>query len=212
MFAAFMSNTTHSCPPRIRRRAMLAPIRPSPISPSWLFSGIDSPLGNVVQEIHVANPVPTQEQHSSSLNDLLNLLRQRFHDCSVEHSESGRNFRTKMHAQGAPASLHEHGKIAARLRRFHHSESKFLSRDRKILGVVASDLQKDSRVRPAFVCLTGRMKEPWSKAEAGRDLLLVPHSMPDLLQAFFMLCVHLDECERGEIISGLEASKMGAEI
>src|SRR6266851_2122435 len=126
--AGLRSVTTTSWPPRIRRRAMLAPIRPRPTIPRRMYS---------------PPPCLTNESTQSFTNS----FRQR--------RQTGVHIAAQMHTQGAPASVGEDLEISAGLCGFHHSEGVFLSRDWYIVGIVTRDLQKYAAIGAAFVGLSG---------------------------------------------------------
>src|SRR5258707_10946537 len=97
-----------------------------------------------------------------------------------------------MHSQRPTATLDELLEIAARLRRFNDSKGIFLSGYRQIDGIVTGDLQEHTRVRPAFICLTGGMQKTRSEAKARCIVLAVPNSVTDVLQSRFVIGIHLD--------------------
>ena len=72
-----------------------------------------------------------------------------------------------MQPQGPSPAIYEDLKIAAGLGVLNHTESIFLSRDGEIVCVISRDLQEDTSVRPAFICLAGRMQEPRPEPETG---------------------------------------------
>ena len=92
-------------------------------------------------------------------------------------------------------AIGQHLEISARLRCLHDSEGVFLSGHRQFDGIVAGDLQKHSGVRATFVGLSRRVQESRAESQTGRHALLVAHQMPQRLQTFFVLAVHLDVAE-----------------
>jgi hypothetical protein len=72
-----------------------------------------------------------------------------------------------MDAQRAPAAFHQHLEIAARLRRLHHAEAVGMAGHVDIGRIIAGDLQEHAGIRAALVCLSSRMLETGSEAEAG---------------------------------------------
>ena len=78
--------------------------------------------------------------------------------------------------------------------------------------VVAGDLQEDAGIRAALVGLAGGMQEARAKAKTGGDAFLVADGVANRLQLRFVRVVHLDVAEHGEIIAGVEASEMRAQI
>src|SRR5579884_1023509 len=99
-------------------------------------------------------------------------------DYLFQRRQSRRKILTQMHAQCAAIALSQYLEVASRLSCFHDTEGELLSRNGNVDGVVASDLQKDSRIGTAFVRLPGRMQEPWTEAEAGGRALLVANCRP----------------------------------
>src|SRR5260370_28470649 len=110
-----------------------------------------------------------------------------------------------MDAQSATATLREHGKVSAGLRGFHHAKGVLLPGHQDVHGVVASDLQENAGVGPAFVGLSGGMKETRAKAEDGGDFFVVPYCWADGLQGLFMNLVHSDVAKHSTIISAADA-------
>src|ERR1700722_10072638 len=111
-----------------------------------------------------------------------------------------------MHSQRAASALDQYLEVSACLRGFDHSERVLLSRYLEIHRIIARDLEEDSRIRAAFVGLTGGVQEARTKSQAGRDAFLVAQRMPDLLQPPLVLVVHPNEGEQSEIISCAEAA------
>src|SRR5207245_1233249 len=102
--------------------------------------------------------------------------------------------------------------VSAGLSSFHHSECVFLPRYGKTDGIIARDLEEDSGVRATLVCLTGRVQEARTESEASRDVLVVAYSVPESLQDRFLLLVHLNESEQGEIISRGKTIEMRTQV
>ena len=71
----------------------------------------------------------------------------------------------------------------------------------EILGVVGGDLQEHAAVGPALVGLAGRMQEARPEFGAGRDMLLVAHRQPHLLQRVDMIAVALDIGQQRNIVA-----------
>src|SRR5260370_12337454 len=120
--------------------------------------------------------------------------------------------RAEMHAQHTPAALGQHLEVAARLRRLDDGEGEFLPGDRKVVGILAGDLQEHAGVWTALVGLPGRMEEGRSKAEAGGDPLAIADHAPDVLQCIMMLLVAFDIGKKRAIISGLDPLQVRREI
>src|SRR6185437_10670669 len=97
------------------------------------------------------------------------------------------------------------------LRRFYDSEGVLLSGHRKIVRIIAGNLQEHAGVRAAFVSLSGGMKETRAKAQAGCHLLAVAHSMANHLQRFLMRGVHFDVSQQGHIVAWIELVEMRSE-
>src|SRR5262245_48212954 len=87
---ADLSNTTHWWPPRSRRRTMLAPIRPRPISPSCIGLLLTSPrLGPIRAADRPAGGGRLEQVHESAImlcNQLDSLLPRR---ATVPHGDQG---------------------------------------------------------------------------------------------------------------------------
>src|SRR5580692_4848417 len=113
-----------------------------------------------------------------------------------------------MDAQGAAATFGKYGKIAAGLRSLHDTESVFLSGNRKILRIVASNLQENAAVGAAFVGLSGGVEETRAEAENRGDSFLVAHGLANGLQCFFIRGIHGDVTEDSKIIACTKAQKM----
>ncbi|WP_212577694.1 hypothetical protein, partial [Vibrio parahaemolyticus] len=58
-------------------------------------------------------------------------------------------------------------KITTRLSRFDYAEGEFLSGDGQVEFVICSDLKENAGVRPAFISLSGRVKESRAEAKTG---------------------------------------------
>src|SRR5436305_13190633 len=104
-----------------------------------------------------------------------------------------------MDTQRAPLALGEHAEITSSLSRFYYAECVALSRNRKIVSVVAGNLEKDAGVWPALIRLAGRMKKAGAEAEAGRVRPDSAYRAADALQRVFMLLVHLNVGEQREV-------------
>src|SRR5262249_4790939 len=98
------SETTHSCPPRISRRTMLPPIRPSPTIPSCIVCRSFSNLARATA-LEIGTPLPDR---------LLQSLQASSYICS------------QMHAQRATLAIRKNLEVTTRLRGFNHAESVFL--------------------------------------------------------------------------------------
>src|SRR5260370_11375330 len=113
-----------------------------------------------------------------------------------------------MDAQCAAAAFGKNGKIASGLRSLYHTKSVFLPGYRKILGIVASDLQKNAAVRPAFVGLSRGVQEARAKAEDGGHLLLVAHGVPNTLQRLFIRESHRYVTDDRKIVTRCQSREM----
>src|SRR5260370_22052024 len=156
---------------------MLAPILPSPIIPSCID----------IAPVH------------SCLSSFTVALRQCLPDCRLQFRESSTYIFAEVHAKRPSPALRKYREIATRLRRFDHPKRIFLFRDRKIVGIVAGDLQEDTAVGSAFIGLACRVQKPRPKSENSRQLLGVSDRMTDALQSGFILSVHRDVAEQSEI-------------
>src|SRR5690349_2678220 len=140
-FAGFKSVTTQSCPPRIRRRTMFAPILPSPTMPSCIVRSPSSPTS------------ATTEQMGTPPHLLKSLVDRRL---EPRQATAGIG---EMHAQGTTLALEQHAEVATRLRGLHDAERVPLAGDLHVVLVLGSDLQKNARVGAALVGLSGGMEE-----------------------------------------------------
>src|SRR5262245_47314633 len=70
-------------------------------------------------------------------------------DQVAEAIEPGAYVGSEVHAYDAAAALDEHVQVTLRLEPLQNPEAVLLARDRRVLGVVARDLQEDSVVLPA---------------------------------------------------------------
>src|SRR5260370_20916282 len=165
---------------------MLAPILPSPIIPSCID----------IAPVH------------SCLSSFTVPLRQALPDCRLQFRESCTYVFAEVHAKRTSAALRKYREIATRLRCFDHPKRIFLFRDRKIVGIVTSDLQEDTAVGSAFIGLACRVQKPRPKSENSRQLLGVSDRMADALQSGFILSVHRDVAEHSEIIPCAGARQM----
>src|SRR5882724_5564817 len=185
--SALRSYTTQVWPLRIRRRTMLAPIRPRPIIPSCILS---APKLRIVR-----GKLPRE-----SRNRLLHGF--------AKHFESGLQVLAEVHAQSAAPAFGENVEIAAGLGRLDDAERIFLAGHGEIGSVIAGNLQKDTAVRAAFVGLSRGMQEARSEAEACRDFLFVANNMAEFLKDFFVFGVHGNVAENGKVIASTGAGEM----
>src|SRR5260370_14582689 len=88
---------------------------------------------------------------------------------------------SERHTQRAAAAFGKDREIAAGLCRFHDAEGVPLTWDLQILGVIASDLEKNAAVGAAFVGLSGGLQEAWAETENGVHFFLVAHAMSNPL-------------------------------
>src|SRR3982074_3294863 len=124
-------------------------------------------------------PLPMGEVTERAISDpILMTLVQCLDDRGIEQLQSRFEIALQMHAQGAPAALGQHVKIAARLRRLDHPKTGLLTGHREIPGVIRCDLQEYAAVRSALVGLAGGMQETRAEFGAGRDMALVAYRKP----------------------------------
>src|SRR6188508_845896 len=135
----------------MRRRTMLAPIRPSPTIPICIECVL------LKRAWRIAGALAGRGEWR-----LVDEARERF--------ETGGDVGAEMDAEHAAASLREHGDVAPGLRRLDDAERVLLPRHREIAGVVGRDLQEDALVGAALVGLPGRVQEARAEADAGRDV------------------------------------------
>src|SRR6476469_6761531 len=143
------------------------------------------------------------------------LLQEELESClhrALQSRQSSFEVARDMHAQSAAPSFRQNLEIAASLRCLHDSECVLLAWHRELHRIVARDLQEDSSVGAAFIGLTGRMQKTRPKAEAGRNVLAIPHGVAYLLQRFFVLSIHLHIAENCEIICGFDSRQVSVEI
>src|SRR5436190_2574739 len=187
-FAALTSQTTHSCPPRIRRRTMFAPMRPRPIIPICITKfplyefSVKLCVSSQVSVVNDSRTSLTTEAEEASHRSTEEKSDQSLLDCRLQLSQSGINIRTQMNAQSPASTLSQHGKVSARLRGFHEPKTIFLTRHRQIVRIVTGYLQENSRVRSALVRLSRRMKKTRPEAETGGRAACIKYRFPRRLQ------------------------------
>src|SRR5208337_338216 len=123
--SALRSDTTMVWPPRIRRRVILAPMRPRPTIPNCIAAPQTAIKGSYI---------PCGPDSRRQLQSLFYQCCQLRESCSYVAAE--------VHAQRAAIAVGQNLEVSASLCRFHHSESVLLSGDGQVLGVVARDLQE----------------------------------------------------------------------
>src|SRR5437016_122500 len=116
-----------------------------------------------------------------------------------------------MDTQGPPLALRQHLKISTRLCSLDNAECVFLSRHRQVSSVIAGDLQEHSAIWSAFVSLSSGVQKTRAKAEACCYAPAVAHCMAHLLQALFMLTVHLNISEQSKVITRGKLAQMRAQ-
>ena len=119
-------------------------------------------------------------------------LRQRFRDYGQQLRQAQFHIFAQVHAERAAAAVGKDLKIAACLRRFHHSERVFLAGNLEIVRVVARDLQEYAAVGAAFICLSSGMQKARTEAEARRNLFSIADGQPNFLQTRFVGGIHLN--------------------
>src|SRR5690349_2459334 len=117
-----------------------------------------------------------------------------------------------MDAQGPSLALCQYLEIPACLRSLHDAECVFLSRHRQVSSIVTGDLQQYSTIRPAFVSLSGGVQETRAKTETRCHASAVAYRMAHLLQALFMLTVHLNIGEQSKVIASGKPAQMRAQV
>src|SRR5215211_3998674 len=105
-----------------------------------------------------------------------------------------------MNTQSAALEIEKDLKVSTCLRSLHDTERIFLAWNGKINFVIGSDLQEDSVVAAAFICLSCRMKKSRTKAETCRSQTFVQDLFANFPQLFFIFRVHPDIREQPEII------------
>src|SRR5580704_6169572 len=169
----------------MRRRVIFAPMRPRPTIPNCMLHSFDCDASRPSG----VTPALCEKLTQCCLNRRCELPQSRAY------------IAPQMHPQRATTPFGQYLEIPARLRRLHHPECVLLLRHRQLDGVVACDLQEDARIWSAFVGLTRGMQKSRSKAQAGRYMLFVAHTMSQRLQHFLVLVVHLDISEHSKVIA-----------
>ena len=180
---ALASNTTQWCPAFIRRREMLPPMRPSPITPICICF------------------TPYRKTRYSSAASI-----------ARASSGQSRIDILEVDPQRATATLHQHLEVAAGLRGLDHAEAVGMAGHVDIGRIVAGDLQEHAGIRPAFVGLPGRMLEARSEAEAGRGTRLVANARAHRGQRLRVRLVALDVGQQRDVIARLCAGVHAAEM
>src|SRR5947209_15601165 len=104
-----------------------------------------------------------------------------------------------MHAKCASLALDQHAEIAAGLCCLYHTERITLARNRKVVCIVAGNLQEDAGVWAAFISLPGGMQEAWTEAEAGGVRPGLANYVADALQLDFVLLIHFYVGKQGQV-------------
>ena len=117
-----------------------------------------------------------------------------------------------MHSQRPPIPLAQYLEISTGLRGLYYSKRELLAGHRQVGCFVAGDLQEDSRIGTAFVCLSGGVQEARAKAEARGRLLAIAQRVAHCLQSFLISFVHLDVAKQRCVIPGSDRVEMGAQI
>ncbi len=102
--------------------------------------------------------------------------------------------------------------VSARLRGFHDAEGELLSGNGNIDSIVAGDLKEDSRIRTAFIGLSGRVEEARTEAEARSRALLVANGRACALQCLFIRIVHRNVGEQRGVIAFADRAQMRAQV
>src|SRR5205085_5437358 len=108
-------------------------------------------------------------------------LPQGFFQCSGQRLQAGLDAAGEVDAKCPPAAVSQHVEIAARLSRLDDTERVLGTGDRQVGRIAAGDLQEYAAVRSALIGLAGRVQEARTETEAGRQLLLVAHHVPQRL-------------------------------
>src|SRR5215469_15889185 len=210
-----MSKTTHSCPPLIIRRTMLAPIRPKPIMPSCIsFSCfLSNPaLRIAASTLRLRSDAVPLRAHIGRHAGLPGFqLRQRLLNSTLQCYQTALDI-AQMDAKSAAVSFGQHLEVASRLRSFHHAERVLLSRHRQVRFVITRHLQEHAAIRTALISLPCRMQEARAESETGRDLLPVAHRFSDRLQLVFVGLVHLDVAEQAEVVARAKTVKVSLQV
>src|SRR5688500_2615536 len=141
--ASVRFQATTSWPPRAARRAMPAPILPSPAIPTCMLL----PTFECRRSGSPGWPAASSRHPDGRVDHRLQPLESRVEIAEVQ-------------PQGAPAATLERGEVAQRLGRDERAEGLLPPRDRKVLRRIGGELEEDASVRPSLVELTGRVQEP----------------------------------------------------
>src|SRR6516164_2951119 len=181
------------------RRTMLPPMRPSPTIPNCIVIHSCPPR---------ASPLPGGEresEHRASYSA----------ECAacgaVNCGEAVCDLTGDVRTQHAAPAFGEHAEIAARLRRPDLAEACLAAGDGKVLPGLRRDLKEHAGIRPALICLPGRMQEARPELGTGRDMLAVAHRGAQFLQDADVPRVALDISKRREIIARVQAREVGAQ-
>src|SRR5665213_1443206 len=121
-----------------------------------------------------------------------------------------------MDAQCAATPFHQHLKVAARLRRFHHAEAVGMAGHVDISRIVASDLQEHAGIGAALVGLAGRMLKAGSEAEASGGMSPVANARAHRGQRLRVGLVALDVRQQRHVVTrfyaGVRAPEMTLKI
>src|SRR6516164_9009599 len=140
---------------------------------------------------------------------MLRLLLQGLLDRASQRSEAGIEIACNVRPQGPPAALGKHIVVAARLRRLDDAKCIGSAGYRQVLGIIASDLQKDAAIRSTLVGLSGRMLEARPEADTGRRLGPVADGAANALHHIDMGGAALDIGEQSRIVPLPDPPEMG---
>ena len=126
-------------------------------------------------------------------------------DGGFEALEAGLEIRAEMNTQGAASALGQDLNVTPRLGCLDDTEGVGLSGDGEVHGIVARDLKEDAGVSSPFVGLAGGVQEPRAEADTGGNVLGVANFRANRCKNGFVLGIHLDVAEQGEVVAGSEA-------
>src|SRR5947209_1386928 len=106
-----------------------------------------------------------------------------------------------MDTQCTTAAVEEDLKVAPGLRGFDDTKGIFLARHLNVIRVVACDLEKNSVVAAALVCLPRGVQETRAEPETCGDAISMQHIRADRFEEAFVLGRHFDICEQAEVVA-----------
>src|SRR6185503_15590829 len=130
----------------------------------------------------------------------------------LERAETGADVGAQMYPQGATLALQQYVEVASSLGRLHDAECVLLPWDGNIEGVIASELEEDTRIRSTLVCLPGRVQEARSEFYARRDTRRAEDLIADRLQFALVRVIHLQVGEQREVVAGAKSIQMRFQV